>query len=54
LHLGGANFLFGDGSVRFLRSVPGDNADGSYTRDSIALQALGTRAGGEVITGFDY
>jgi prepilin-type N-terminal cleavage/methylation domain-containing protein/prepilin-type processing-associated H-X9-DG protein len=54
LHTGGSNFLFGDGSVRFLRSVPGDNSDGTYTRDSIALQALGTRAGGEVITGFDY
>jgi prepilin-type N-terminal cleavage/methylation domain-containing protein/prepilin-type processing-associated H-X9-DG protein len=54
LHTGGANFLFGDGSVRFLRSVTGDNADGSYTAASIAFQALGTRAGGEVVTGFDY
>ena len=48
-HTGGSNFLFGDGSVRFVRSVPGDNADGSFTRDSIAFQAMGTRAGGEVV-----
>jgi prepilin-type N-terminal cleavage/methylation domain-containing protein/prepilin-type processing-associated H-X9-DG protein len=53
-HVGGSNFVFGDGSVRFLRSVPSDNADGSYTCDSIAFQALGTRANGEVLTGFDY
>jgi prepilin-type N-terminal cleavage/methylation domain-containing protein/prepilin-type processing-associated H-X9-DG protein len=53
-HVGGANFLFGDGSVRFIRTIPGDNADGSYTQDSIAFQALGTRAGGEVITGLDF
>ena len=37
-----------------VRSVPGDNADGSYTPDGIALQALGTRANGEVIQGLDY
>ncbi len=39
LHPGGANFLFADGSVRFL----------SYHADSI-LPALATRAGGEVVT----
>jgi prepilin-type N-terminal cleavage/methylation domain-containing protein/prepilin-type processing-associated H-X9-DG protein len=37
LHPGGANFLFADGSVRFLR----------YEADAI-LPALATRAGGEV------
>jgi prepilin-type processing-associated H-X9-DG protein/prepilin-type N-terminal cleavage/methylation domain-containing protein len=48
-HPGGSNFLFGDGSVRFFRSVPDDSPDGSYALDSIIFQALGTRAGGEVI-----
>ena len=38
LHRGGGNFLFADGSVRFL----------SYSADSI-LPALATRAGGEVV-----
>jgi prepilin-type processing-associated H-X9-DG protein len=53
-HPGGSNFLYADGSVRFLKSVPSDNPDGSYTSDSIAFQALGTRSGGELITGLDY
>jgi prepilin-type processing-associated H-X9-DG protein len=38
-HPNGANFLFADGSVRFL----------SYSADSI-LPALATRAGGETVT----
>jgi prepilin-type processing-associated H-X9-DG protein len=50
-HPGGANTLFGDGSVHFLRTVKSDNPDGSYTADSLILQALGTRAGGEVVPG---
>jgi prepilin-type N-terminal cleavage/methylation domain-containing protein/prepilin-type processing-associated H-X9-DG protein len=53
-HTGGSNFVFADGHVAFLRSVPGDLPDGSYTPDSLAFQALGTRAGGEVIQGWDY
>ena len=38
-HAGGANFLYADGSVHFL----------AYTADEV-LPALGTRAGGEVVT----
>lgn len=53
-HTGGSNVLFADGSVHFLRSIPSDNADGSYTADSLAFQALGTRSGGEVVQGLDY
>jgi prepilin-type N-terminal cleavage/methylation domain-containing protein/prepilin-type processing-associated H-X9-DG protein len=50
LHPGGSNLLFADGSVRFFRSIPGDNPDGSYTSDSLTFQALGTRARGEVVS----
>jgi prepilin-type N-terminal cleavage/methylation domain-containing protein/prepilin-type processing-associated H-X9-DG protein len=58
-HPGGANMLFADGSVHFLRSVPanaGVNPDGStrYSPGSIIFQALGTRAGGEVVSSDSY
>jgi prepilin-type N-terminal cleavage/methylation domain-containing protein/prepilin-type processing-associated H-X9-DG protein len=43
-HPGGANFAFVDGSVRFL----------SDQTELATLQALSTRAGGEVISGNDY
>jgi prepilin-type N-terminal cleavage/methylation domain-containing protein/prepilin-type processing-associated H-X9-DG protein len=47
-HPGGANLLFADGSVHFIRSI---TADGQERR---AFWALGTRAGGEVIDGLEY
>jgi prepilin-type N-terminal cleavage/methylation domain-containing protein/prepilin-type processing-associated H-X9-DG protein len=50
-HTGGSNFVFADGSVRFVRSVPSDNPDGSFTPDSLIFQAMGTRANGEVVPG---
>jgi prepilin-type N-terminal cleavage/methylation domain-containing protein len=49
MHVGGSYFLFADGSVHFIRSVGGDNLDGSYTPDGLAFQALGTRAGNDVV-----
>jgi prepilin-type N-terminal cleavage/methylation domain-containing protein/prepilin-type processing-associated H-X9-DG protein len=49
LHTGGSNFVFADGSVRFLRSVPGDLANGDFTQESLLLQAMSTRANGEVV-----
>ena len=44
LHPGGANFLFGDGSVRFLKE----------SIDIATYRALGTRARGEVISASSY
>ena len=48
-HPGGSNFAFADGTVRFLRSVSGDLPSGSYTTNSLILQALSTRANGEAV-----
>jgi prepilin-type processing-associated H-X9-DG protein len=43
-HTGGANFAFGDGSVKFI----------SYSISRQTLMALSTRAGGEVIDASQY
>ncbi len=43
-HPGGANFVMGDGSVRFLKQ----------TMNPVALRGLGSRAGGEVISADSY
>jgi prepilin-type processing-associated H-X9-DG protein len=58
-HPGGANFVFADGSVHFLKSVlrnSGQRPDGStiYSPSSLVLQALGTRAGGEALSADSY
>ncbi|HEV8061370.1 MAG TPA: H-X9-DG-CTERM domain-containing protein, partial [Gemmataceae bacterium] len=47
-HTGGSNFLYADGSVHFVRSVIGGSADAT------TLQAMGTIAGGEVVTSIDF
>jgi hypothetical protein len=52
MHVGGSLFGFADGSVHFIRSVSYDNPDGSFTADGLVFQALGTRAGGEVVSDF--
>jgi prepilin-type N-terminal cleavage/methylation domain-containing protein/prepilin-type processing-associated H-X9-DG protein len=41
----GSNFLFADGSVHFLRNIQSGSAD------SVTLEAMGTIAGGEVVSG---
>jgi prepilin-type N-terminal cleavage/methylation domain-containing protein/prepilin-type processing-associated H-X9-DG protein len=59
LHPGGANFVFGDGSVRFIKAVLRDSGQTSggdtiYSPASLVLQALTTRNGGEVISADAY
>lgn len=46
-HTGGAQFLFADGSVRFLASI---TSDGPLRR---AFWAMGTRAGHEIVQGLE-
>jgi prepilin-type N-terminal cleavage/methylation domain-containing protein/prepilin-type processing-associated H-X9-DG protein len=47
-HTGGSNFLYADGSVHFLPNIQSGSAD------STTLQAMGTIAGGEVISSLDF
>ena len=43
-HTGGSNFLLADGSVQFIRNIQ------SKTADCTTLEAMGTTAGGEVVS----
>ncbi|HEY3964667.1 MAG TPA: DUF1559 domain-containing protein [Planctomycetaceae bacterium] len=53
MHVGGAHFVFCDGSVRFLQQIQTSDASAtSGTGLSMLLQALSTRAGGEVTGAF--
>ena len=50
MHPGGANVVFADGSVHFFITIPSDNADGSYTTNSLIFQSLGTLVGADTVS----
>jgi prepilin-type N-terminal cleavage/methylation domain-containing protein/prepilin-type processing-associated H-X9-DG protein len=62
LHPGGVNFVFGDGSVRFIKNTisMGNLASQTYTGATVpgatigAYRALSTRANGEVVSADSY
>jgi prepilin-type N-terminal cleavage/methylation domain-containing protein/prepilin-type processing-associated H-X9-DG protein len=59
VHPSGANFLFADGSVHFLKNIlndSGNRPDGNpvYAPAGLVFQALATRCGGEVISADAY
>ena len=49
MHAGGGQFLFGDGSVRFLQNVTSEAGGQGW---SATYHALGTRSGDETVNGF--
>lgn len=51
MHVLGSNFLYADGSVHFIQSIPADGPNGDYTSEDLIFQRFGTRAGGETIPG---
>jgi prepilin-type processing-associated H-X9-DG protein/prepilin-type N-terminal cleavage/methylation domain-containing protein len=53
-HNGGSNFVFADGHVSFVRTIPANLPGGGYTADSLAFGALGTRANGDLSQGLDH
>jgi prepilin-type processing-associated H-X9-DG protein/prepilin-type N-terminal cleavage/methylation domain-containing protein len=54
LHPGGSHFLFADGHVAFVRTIPMDSPNGGYFPESLAFQALGTRANNDFNVLLDY
>jgi prepilin-type N-terminal cleavage/methylation domain-containing protein/prepilin-type processing-associated H-X9-DG protein len=51
MHIHGSNFVFADGSVHFIRSIPSDSLGGKYIPDGLIFQALGTRASNDLVNG---
>ena len=54
-HPGGANFVFADGSVRFMKEIRADigqapNGQSVYSPTGLRFQALATRSGREVVS----
>ena len=50
MHPAGSNFVFADGSVHFIQTIPADGANG-YTSEGLIYQRLGTRADGLTVPG---
>lgn len=50
MHPAGSNFVFADGSVHFIQTIPADGPNG-YTSEGLIYQRLGTRADGLTVPG---